>query len=167
MLTPDRIRALLNLAPHPIEGGYFAETYQSAVRIPQTSLTTDYPGDRPAGTAIYYLLTPETFSALHKLPGDEIFHFYLGDPVEMLQLKPDGSAEVTVLGQDITAGMRLQQVVPGGVWQGSRLCPGGSFALLGTTMSPGFDYADYQTADRQTAAIQYPNHAAMIQSLTR
>jgi uncharacterized protein len=167
MLTPDRIRTLLKLEPHPIEGGYFFETYQSELRIPKASLPRDYPGDRAAGTGIYYLLTPDTFSALHKLPGDEMFHFYLGDPVEMLQLKPGGSAEITVLGQDIVAGMRLQHVVPGNVWQGSRLRPGGSYALLGATMSPGFDYTDYQTANRATLANQYPDHAATIKSLTR
>jgi predicted cupin superfamily sugar epimerase len=167
MLTAERIRTLLKLEPHPIEGGYFVETYQSALRIPKAGLPDDYPSDRAAGTAIYYLLTPETFSALHKLPGDEIFHFYLGDPVEMLQLKPDGTGEVTVLGHDIVGGMHPQHVVPGGVWQGSRLRAGGSYALLGTTMSPGFDYADYETGMRASLAQLYPAHSAMIASLTR
>ena len=167
MLTADRIRALLKLEPHPIEGGYFIETYQSALRIPRACLPEAYASDRAAGTAIYYLLTPETFSALHKLPGDEIFHFYLGDPVEMLQLHPGGSGEVIVLGQDIAAGMRPQHVVRGGVWQGSRLRPGGSYALLGTTMSPGFDYTDYETGSRETLTKLYPKHSALIAALTR
>ena len=133
----------------------------------RASLPDPYPGDRAAGTAIYYLLTPDTFSALHRLPGDEIFHFYLGDPVEMLQLKPDGSGEVVVLGHDIAAGMRPQHVVPGGVWQGSRLRAGGSYALLGTTMSPGFDYNDYESGTRESLTQLYPQHSAMIASLTR
>jgi predicted cupin superfamily sugar epimerase len=167
MLTADRIRALLKLEPHPIEGGYFVETYQSALRIPKASLPEAYANDRAAGTAIYYLLTPDTFSALHKLPGDEIFHFYLGDPVEMLQLHPGGGGEVIVLGQDIASGMRPQHVVAGGVWQGSRLRPGGSYALLGTTMSPGFDYQDYETGKRQMLTQLYPHHSSMIASLTR
>lgn len=167
MLTADQIRALLKLEPHPIEGGYFVETYQSALRIPRASLPTLYSGDRAAGTAIYYLLTPDTFSALHRLPGDEVFHFYLGDPVEMLQLKPDGSGEVAVLGHDIAEGMRPQHVVPGGVWQGSRLRTGGSYALLGTTMSPGFDYNDYESGTRESLTKLYPQHTAMIASLTR
>jgi predicted cupin superfamily sugar epimerase len=167
MLTVDQIRTLLHLAPHPIEGGYFVETYQSALRIPKASLQAPYPSDRAAGTAIYYLLAPDTFSALHKLPGDEIFHFYLGDPVEMLQLKPDGSGEIVVLGHDILAAMRPQHVVPGGVWQGSRLRAGGSYALLGTTMSPGFDYSDYESGNRQNLMQHYPEHSAMIASLTR
>ena len=167
MLTSDRICALLKLSPHPIEGGYFVETYQSALRIPKASLPHDYPADRAASTAIYYLLTPETFSALHKLPGDEIFHFYLGDPVEILQLNPDGGGEVIILGTDLAAGMRPQHVVPGGIWQGSRLRAGGSYALLGTTMSPGFDYKDYETGTRSILTQQYPKHSALITSLTR
>jgi predicted cupin superfamily sugar epimerase len=113
------------------------------------------------------MLTAETFSALHKLPGDEIFHFYLGDPVEMLQLHPDGRGEITVLGQDIATGMRPQHVVRGGVWQGSRLRPGGSYALLGTTMSPGFDYKDYETGSRETLTKLYPTYSTLIASLTR
>jgi predicted cupin superfamily sugar epimerase len=112
------------------------------------------------------LLTPDTFSAMHRLPGDEMFHFYLGDPVEMLQLKPDGSVETLLLGQDITSGMRLQHVVPGNVWQGSRLVPGGAYALLGTTMSPGFEYEDYETGNRAQLSQQFPDFAAKIAALT-
>jgi predicted cupin superfamily sugar epimerase len=167
MLTAEKIRALLKMEPLSIEGGYFVETYHSALRIPQQALPAGYSGDRAAANAIYYLLTPETFSVLHKLPGDEMFHFYLGDTVELLHLNPDGSGEVFVLGRDIEAGMRLQHVVPGGVWQGSRLRPGGSYALLGTTMSPGFDYNDYETGARQPLTQLYPAHAAMIAALTR
>ncbi len=167
MLTAEQVRSLLKLNPHPIEGGYFVETYKSALHISKASLPKPYPSDRAAATAIYYLLTPDTFSALHKLPGDEIFHFYLGDPVEMLQLKPDGTGEVIVLGQDISAGMRPQHVVPGGVWQGSRLRASGSYALLGTTMSPAFDYKDYESATRQNLTQLYPQHSVLIASLTR
>jgi uncharacterized protein len=166
-LTASKIRNLLNLVPHPIEGGYFVQTYRSGHEIPKEALPAAYSGSRTIGTAIYYLLTPDTFSAMHKLPGDEIFHFYVGDPVEMLQLKPDGSGEVVALGQDITSDMRPQHVVPGGDWQGSRLRPGGEFALLGTTMSPGFDYADYETGSRDHLASLYPKYSALIALLTR
>jgi uncharacterized protein len=166
-LTAEKLRELLNLRPHPIEGGYFAETYRSALKIGQEILGPAYSGERLVGTAIFYLLTPETFSAMHKLPGDELFHFYLGDPVEMLQLQPNGQSDVIVLGQDIAAGMRLQHNVPGGCWQGSRLVPGGDYALLGTTMSPGFDYADYVTGSRDELTTRYPERAAMIAARTR
>ena len=166
-LNAEKIRELLRLRPHPIEGGYFVETYRSELKIAQSILGRAYSGERLAGTAIFYLLTPDTFSAMHQLPGDELFHFYLGDPVEMLQLRPDRIVDVIVLGQDIGAGMRLQHNVPGGVWQGSRLVAGGEFALLGTTMSPGFDYADYVTGDRNTLIAAYPQHADGITALTR
>src|SRR5271154_6542822 len=166
MLTADQIRELLQMRPHPIEGGYFAETYRGAPVIPQ-SLLPGYPGDRAISTAIYYLLTPGSFSAMHRVRGDEMFHFYLGDAVEMLQLKADGSGEVIVLGQDIAAGMRLQHNVPGGVWQGSRVRAGGKYALLGTTMAPGFEYEDYETGKRPELVARYPEHSAMVAALTR
>jgi len=167
MLTADQIREILRLQPHPIEGGYFVETYRSAQSFPAGVLPVSYHGERSAATAIYYLLTPDTFSALHRLRTDEIFHFYLGDPVEMLQLTPDGAGHTIILGQDIAAGMRLQHVVPAGTWQGSRLVPGGKFALLGTTMSPGFDPRDYESANRRELLARYPRQAEMIQRLTR
>jgi uncharacterized protein len=137
MPTVEALRALLGLVPHPIEGGFFTETYRSADLLPGDTLPARYRGPRAAATAIYYLLTPETFSAMHRLGSDEIFHFYLGDPVEMLQLAPDGSHRVVVIGPDLEAGQRPQVVVPRGVWQGARLRPGGRLALLGTTVAPG------------------------------
>jgi hypothetical protein len=113
------------------------------------------------------LLTPESFSEMHQLPGDEMFHFYLGDPVEMLQLCEDGSSEVIVLGADIGSGMKLQHVVPGGVWQGSRLQTSGRFALLGTTMSPGFAYEDYVSGKAAELVRLWPERVEMIRALTR
>jgi predicted cupin superfamily sugar epimerase len=166
MLTAEQIRELLQMRPHPIEGGYFAETYRGSQVVPQ-SLLRGSPGDRAISTAIYYLLTPDTFSAMHRVRGDEMFHFYLGDPVEMLQLKTDGTGEVILLGQDIAAGMRPQHTVPGGVWQGSRVRAGGKYALLGTTMAPGFEYEDYETGQRQDLITGYPELSQLIRSLTR
>lgn len=163
-LDAETLKRILNLAPHPEEGGFFRETYRSRGEIPAAALPPAYDGARSLGTAIYYPLTPETFSALHRLPGDEIFHFYLGDPVEMLLLRPDGGGEVITLGQDLAAGMRPQCVVPGGCWQGSRLREGGRFALLGTTMAPGFDFADYQGATAELEAA-YPAFRPRIQRL--
>src|SRR5262245_47937037 len=101
MLTAEKIRQHLKLEPHPAEGGYFVQTYKSPHNIAKEILPPGYPGNRSVSTAIYYMLTADSFSAMHRLRGDEIFHFYLGDPVELLQLKPDGSGEVFVLGQDI------------------------------------------------------------------
>jgi uncharacterized protein len=167
MVTADQLREWLGLRPHPAEGGYFVETYRSADRIPAATLPARYGGDRVLGTCIYYLLTPETFSAMHRLASDEIFHFYLGDPVEMLQLSPDGTGRVLALGHDLANGMRPQVVVPRGVWQGSRLVPGGRFALLGTTVAPGFEYADYEHARRDDLVWVYPDFRDHILALTR
>ena len=160
-MTVQELISLLHLQPHPKEGGFFAETYRS-------SATLNVPdGTRNLATAIFYLLTPESFSEMHCLPGDEIFHFYLGDPVEMLHIHANGSSEVIVLGDDIASGMKLQHVVPGGVWQGSRLKQGGAFALLGTTMSPGFAYEDYVSGKAEALIRLCPQRADMIRALTR
>lgn len=161
MLTFDQIKTLLKLVPHPKEGGFFAETYRSP-----SDLATQN-GPRSLHTAIYYLLTPDSFSEMHVLPGDEMFHFYLGDAVETLQLYPDGSSDIITLGQDIAHGMKLQHVVRGGVWQGSRLKPGGRYALLGTTMSPGFAYEDYEPGTASELIAQWPDRSAFIRELTR
>jgi uncharacterized protein len=166
-LTADELKARLNLAPHPREGGYFVQTWKSEELIPKSALDPRYSGARAAGTAIYYLLEPGTFSEMHRLASDEVFHFYLGDPVEMLQLWPDGSSRTVILGQDLAAGMTPQMVVPKYVWQGSRLVPGGSFALLGCSVSPGFDYADYEAASCQELARGWPSQRELIRLLTR
>jgi uncharacterized protein len=165
MLTAQDIIRTLKMQLHPIEGGFFAETYRSAGAVPQAAIP-GYPADRSLSTAIYYMLTPGTISAMHRVRGDEMFHFYLGDPVEMIELHPNGSGNVVVLGQDILAGMELQHNVRGGVWQGSRLREGGQFALLGTTMAPGFEYADYETGDRAELVARYPAFAKMIRART-
>jgi predicted cupin superfamily sugar epimerase len=167
MLSADQIKTLLNLKPHPEEGGYFIETYRSSETISEKSLPSRYKGLRALGTAIYYLLAPATFSTIHRLQSDEIFHFYLGDPVEMFQLWPDGSSRVVVLGSDILKGMRPQVVIPGGVWQGARLLNGGKFALLGATVSPGFEFADYEPGRREELVKSYPQFKELIIALTK
>src|SRR5207249_287657 len=134
MATADELIRILQLQPHPREGGYFRETYRSAEAVAAEALPARYGGTRHHGTAIYYLLTPTTFSALHRLASDEIFHFYAGDPMRMLQLFPDGSGATVLLGPDVTRGQNPQVIVPRGVWQGSVLEPGGAYALLGCTV---------------------------------
>lgn len=166
-LTAEKLKLLLNLTPLSIEGGYFSETYRSKEMIPQECLPERYSGARTFGTCIYYLLEPGTFSELHRVASDEIFHFYLGDPVEMLQLWPDGSGKRVLICTDIENGMPPQVVVPHGVWQGARLVAGGKFALLGCTVSPGFEYADYESGSRQVLCEAYPHCSDMITALTR
>lgn len=167
LLTIPQIKELLKLQPLPLEGGFFAEVYRSPGKLPSSALPAEYSGERSLSTAIYYLLTPESFSAMHRLRGDEVYHFYLGDPVEMLLLKHDGSAEAILVGSDIAAGMHLQHVVAGGTWQGARLAPGGQFALMGTSMAPGFDPADFELGNRDQLSAQYPRYSPLIAMLTR
>jgi predicted cupin superfamily sugar epimerase len=166
-ISADEMKRLLRLEPHPCEGGWFRQTWKAEETIPQDALPERYSAARSAGTAIYYLLEPDTFSEMHKLASDEVFHFYLGDPVEMQQLWPDGTGRRIVLGSDIANGQLLQTVVPREVWQGSRLIDGGRFALLGCTVSPGFDYADYVSGKRNELVRQWPDWEQMIEKLTR
>jgi predicted cupin superfamily sugar epimerase len=166
MLTADEIIERLELVPHPCEGGHFRQTYRSKLMIPAAMLPSDYAGERCVSTAIYYLLMSGTFSEIHRLPTDEVFHFYLGDPLEMLQLHPDGRGEVIRIGNNLIAGEMPQVLAPGGVWQGLRLAPGGQLALLGTTVAPGFEYADYTSGRRDELIERYPQFADMITALT-
>lgn len=160
-MTSDEIKSLLHLAPHPKEGGWYRRTYTSDVSVALLR------GVRPYGTAIYYLLEEGTFSEMHVLTSDEIFHFYLGDPVEMLQLLPDGGSKLVTLGPDFRAGQQVQLVVPAGVWQGTRLVDGGKVALLGCTVTPGFDFADYRGGNYAELSAGWPAQAARIRELTR
>jgi predicted cupin superfamily sugar epimerase len=166
-MTAEKLKSLLNLVPLSIEGGYFVETYRSPEMISPESLPGRYSSQRSVGTAIYYLLEPGTFSEIHRVASDEIFHFYLGDPIEMLRLWPDGSGKRVLIGTDVEKGMATQVVVPHGVWQGARLVAGGKFALLGCTVSPGFEYADYESGSRSHLCEAYPEHRDVIYALTR
>jgi len=167
-MTADEVKKLLNLAPHPREGGFFLQTYASGEMIPPNAFAPGrYPGPRHTATAIYYLLEPTTFSEMHRLRSDEVFHFYAGDPVEMLQLHADGTATTHILGNDLAKGETPQLVVPRHVWQGSHLVPGGAWALLGCTVSPGFEYEDYDTGGREELCAQWRDRALLITELTR
>lgn len=167
MITPQQIINFFDMKPLPWEGGFYVETYRCPEKIEQAKLPARYNGDRSFSTAILYLLTPDTISAMHRVKSDEIFHFYLGDPITMLQLHPDGSSEIITLGQDILKGQLIQAVVPHGSWQGCFLNKGGKFALMGTTVAPGFDFADLELADRDELLKQYPNQHNLIIQLTR
>lgn len=169
MLTAQEIIAALKLEPHPIEGGFFRETYRSAGIIPVESLPSEYStqSGRSLGTSIYYLLTTDTYSEMHRLPTEEVFHLYLGGPVRMLQLFAGGASREVIIGTDILAGEQPQVIVPPGVWQGSMLAPGVEFALLGATMAPGFDFADYEQGRRAVLTELYPDQAELIRLLTR
>jgi predicted cupin superfamily sugar epimerase len=164
-ITASEIKEPLQLEPHPVEGGYFRRTFTSALTLEVDRGSK--PVVRAAGTAIYYLLEPGTFSEMHKLSSDELFHFYLGDPVEMLQLWPDGHSEVVILGPDLSASQHVQLLVPAGVWQGTRLIGNGKVALLGCSVVPGFDFADYTRGFFDDLVSRYPEQATRIGALTR
>ena len=165
-LTAKQVIELLDLRPLPVEGGHFRQTYAARRTI---DLGPPHTIPRPVSTAIFYLLTnePDGFSAMHRLPSDEVYHFYLGDPVEMLQLHPDGGSELVLLGRDIAAGQHLQVVVPAGSWQGSRLVEGGDFALMGATMAPGYAESDYEGGSAAELSGLYPDRSGLIRQLTR
>lgn len=131
-LTADEVIALLDLAPLAGEGGFFRQTY---IRTGEVSTT-----------AILYLVTPTSFSSLHRLDHDELFHVYLGDPCRMMTFRDGETPAETILGNDLRAGQRIQHLVPAGTWQGTRLVEGGAWALLGTTMTPGFNPAGFEAA---------------------
>src|SRR5580658_6023211 len=160
-MTAEEIKALLKLEPHPVEGGWYRRTYTS-----ERNVELDH-GVRAVGTAIYYLLEEGIFSEMHRVASDEIFHFYFGDPVEMLLLYPSGHSSVLTLGPDLEAGQQPQILVPAGVWQGERLLEGGRLALFGCTVTPGFDFADYESGICAELAAKWPAEAERIRKLTR
>jgi predicted cupin superfamily sugar epimerase len=167
-MTAEDVKKLLGLAPHPREGGWYVRTYEAKELVAAEAFEdARYTGARRTGTAIYYLLEPGTFSEMHRLRSDEVFHFYAGDAVEMLQLRAKGRGDRVVIGNDLARGQRPQAVVGRGVWQGSRLVEDGQWALLGCTVSPGFEFEDYEAGDRAELCQGWPDFAEEIRALTR
>ncbi len=166
-MTADEVKKILNLAPHPREGGFYIRTYESGERVPASAFADErYAAPRFTGTAIYYFLEPGTFSEMHRLKSDEIFHFYAGDVVEMLQLHAGGRGEIIRIGNRLDQGERPQVVVPRNVWQGSHLAAGGKWALLGCTVSPGFEFDDYEFESRAALCNRWPEFSDLICDLT-
>ena len=159
-ITADEIERILSLKPLAVEGGLFKQSYRSAATLPD---------GRPAGTGIYALFTDqrESFSAMHRLDADELWHFYLGDALEILLLSPDGSHRTATLGQDLLAGHLPQLAVTQGTWMGASVVPGGRYALIGCTMSPGFQSPGYEGGERKRLCDAYPAVAERIVALTR
>jgi uncharacterized protein len=167
--TAKQIIKKLNLKPLPNEGGYYRQTYKSKTKFPAKlfGIAADSTTRRHLSTAIYFLITPESFSALHRLKSDEVFHFYAGDPVNMIQITNSGALSQFVLGPDIFNNQSPQLVVPKGTWQALKLKPGGQWSLLGTTVAPGFTFTDFELADRTHLLRQFPNLAHHIRAYTR
>ena len=155
----------LRLAPHP-EGGYFRETYRSSEIVARAALPKRFPGARAFSTAIYFLLPSGEVSRLHRLRSDELWHFHAGSALVIAILEPGSGAREIVLGRDPDRGETLQAVVPAGSWFGAHVRDSGSFTLAGCTVAPGFDYADFDLADRVALLRQFPDQAALIARLT-
>jgi len=155
LTTTDIIREF-NLEPLPGEGGYYRETYRSQSYFNDDCLPGEIQGRHAFSTCIYYLITPDSFSHLHRLPSDEIWHFYLGDPVEQLQLFLNGNGNLLTIGNDLGNGESPQVIVRELVWQGTKLKEGGQYALLGITMSPGFNFSDYEAGNVNQLINKYP-----------
>jgi uncharacterized protein len=159
-LTGADLVRLFGMADMETENVQFRQTWISA----RTG-----PDGKPLGTAIVALLTgdPGSFSDMHRLPTDEIWHFYLGDPIQLLLLHPDGTDELRLLGHDLLAGHLVQTTVPAGAWMGARVQPGGSFGLFGNTMAPGFVPSDFEAADAGELIRRWPHRRDLIEAMTR
>jgi predicted cupin superfamily sugar epimerase len=150
----------LQLNAH-VEGGAFKETYRSALKIAHKYLPPDFKGKRNVSTAIYFLLKEGQFSAMHKIASDELWHFYAGSPLYIYELNAAGELITHILGNDLEAGQSFQVLIPAGSWFGSRCQTPGAFSLAGCTVAPGFDFEDFELANKQFMKDNFPAHAQL------
>jgi predicted cupin superfamily sugar epimerase len=156
----------LQLTSH-VEGGAFREVYRAELTISQKALPVLFQGNRNISTSIYFLLASGQFSAFHRIASDELWHFYYGDTLLIYEIEHSGGLTVHRLGSDIERGECFQAVVKAGSWFASIPAEGSEYALVGCTVSPGFDFGEFELADRTALIKQYPAYAALIESLTR
>lgn len=166
MNSIEEIINSLNLKPHP-EGGYFRETYRSDHLINEDSLTSRYNGKRNYSTCIYFLLTSDTFSAFHRIQQDEIWHFYSGSPIRLHTISEIGTHSEFIIGNDFAKGQVPQLVVPGGYWFGAEVINPNDYSLVGCSVSPGFDFADFELPTRQELISLFPENEKIITRLTK
>lgn len=164
----DKIKEIikeLGLKPHP-EGGYFKETYRSEGEIKGESLHADYKGKRNYSTCIYFLLTSDTFSAFHKIKQDEIWHFYDGSPIRLHTISEAGKHTEYIIGRDLSKDETPQLIVPGNHWFAAKVINKNDYALVGCTVSPGFDFTDFELPSRKELLSKFPQHKELITELT-
>jgi predicted cupin superfamily sugar epimerase len=155
----------LNLRPHP-EGGFFRETYRAAESVAADQLPPRFGGARSFSTAIYFLLGAGHFSAFHRIKADEIWHFYAGGPLDLYVIQPDGQLITQRLGLNVEHGELPQRVIPANHWFAARPAPASPYTLVGCTVAPGFDFADFELATTTQLAALFPQHKTIIATLT-
>jgi len=168
-MNPDQAAVIIDqyrLRPHP-EGGFFAETYRSAGRIPEAALPARFSGERNFSTAIVFLLRENDFSALHRLKQDEVWHFYSGGALRLVMISPEGKCSEIILGPNAAAGDVAQAVVPADCWFAAAPTEKAGFSFVGCTVAPGFDFADFELAKRADMLTQFPDLETIILEFTR
>lgn len=165
-MTVETLVKELNLLPHP-EGGYYKETYRSEGKITQACLSPDFSGERNIATGIYFLIEKGNFSALHKIKSDETWHFYYGDALEVIEINEQGILTITKIGSNLLKGETFQYTVKANTLFGSRVSGNGLFSLVGCTVYPGFDFNDFELANRLELIQLFPQHSQLISELTR
>ena len=155
----------LQLKPHP-EGGFYKESYRAAGSIKKECLP-EFNGDRSFSTAIYFLLEQGDFSAFHRIKSDEGWHFYEGGTLLVHMIEQNGNYSCTRLGRNIQEGEKLQFVVPAGAWFASEPGPSSFFALVGCTVAPGFDFADFEMAKKENLLKEFPEHKSLAERLCK
>lgn len=166
MLSPQQLIEQYQLEPHP-EGGWYKQTYKSKEMIPANALPQRFGGNRSFSTAIYFLLEQGNFSAFHRIKSDECWHFYSGDPLEVFIIQPGGELNTITLGSSSNKNVFFQYVVPANCWFASRPASGSAYSFVGCTVSPGFDFADFELANANELSNAYPKHSTIIRSLCR
>ncbi|GAA4900131.1 cupin domain-containing protein [Flaviramulus aquimarinus] len=156
----------LSLQPHP-EGGYFKETYRSAGVIDEKHLGSNFSGNRNYTTAIYFLLTSDTFSAFHRINQDEIWHFHKGSAIKLHIISDEGVYSTIIIGNDLEKGELPQYVVPKKYWFAAEVINADDYSLVGCTVSPGFDFKDFELPERASLITKFPQHKTIITKLTR
>lgn len=164
MSQADQLIRLYNLQPHP-EGGWYNQTYKSKEVIDGNALPGRFGGSRVFSTAIYFLLEKGDFSAFHRIKSDECWHFYAGDPLNIYVMDETGNLQIVSLGKG--AGQAFQYVIPANCWFAGRPAPGSEFCFVGCTVSPGFEFEDFELANATELSNEYPQHEAIIKELCR
>ena len=165
-LTAKDLQDRLGLVPLPGEGGLYAEVHRSAERIGRAGLPKRFPGDRALCTVIYYMLPGDAKSLLHRIKGEELWHFLMGDPFTLVEIAPDGAVTKTAIGSDLRAGQKLIHAVKPGVWFGCLPREGSDYALASCTVAPGFEFEDFEMGRRDELLRLFPHARDEILLLT-